>query len=104
MPNLVSLAHPSPQILGKTQIGVFPISRFFFNHSRTSDDIDMKLGPETKLDNRSKTTSKKFDNGVMLGDCDVIMIFPIYGQYGAIRKLNSGRIVCKTYIFINSNL
>ena len=40
----------------------------------------------------------------MLGDCDVIMIFPIYGQYGAIRKLNSGRIVCKTYIFINSNL
>ena len=40
----------------------------------------------------------------MLGDCDVIMILPIYGQYGAIRKLDSGGIVCKTYIFINSNL
>ena len=29
---------------------------------------------------------------------------PIYGQFGAIWKPNSGRIVCKTYIFINSNL
>ena len=37
-------------------------------------------------------------------NCDVIVIFPIYGQFGAIRKLDSGRIVCKTYIFINSNL
>ena len=34
---------------------------------------------------------------------DVIVIFPIYGQFGAIRKPDSGRIVCKTYIFINSN-
>ena len=30
--------------------------------------------------------------------------FFIYGQFGAIRKPDSGRIVCKTYIFINSNL
>ena len=35
---------------------------------------------------------------------DVIVIFPIYGQFGLIRKPDSGRIVCKTYIFINSNL
>ena len=26
--------------------------------SRTSDDIDMKLGPVTKLDNRNKATLK----------------------------------------------
>ena len=64
----------------------------------------MKLGTETKLDNRSKATSKKIDNDVMLGDCDVIIIAPIYGQYEAIWKLDSGRIVCKTYIFISSNL
>ena len=37
-------------------------------------------------------------------NCDVIVIFSIYGQFGAIRKTNSGRVVCKTYIFINSNL
>ena len=30
-----------------------------FPNPRTSDDIDMKLGPVTKLDKRYKTTSKK---------------------------------------------
>ena len=74
------------------------------HNSRTSDDIDMKLGPVTKLDKRNKTTSKKFDNNVMSKNCDVIAIFSIYGQFGAIWKPDSGRIVCKTYIFINSNL
>ena len=64
----------------------------------------MKLGPITKLDKRNKTTSNKFDDDVMSEYCDVIVIFPIYGQFGAIRKPDSGRIVCKTYIFINSNL
>ena len=64
----------------------------------------MKLGPVTKLDKRNKTTSKKFDDDVMSENCDVIVIFPIYGQFGAIRKPDSGCIVCKTYIFINSNL
>ena len=49
------------------------------HNSRTSDDIDMKLGPVTKLDKRNKITSKKIDNDVMLANCDVIVIFPIYG-------------------------
>ena len=40
----------------------------------------------------------------MLANCDVIVIFLIYGQFGAIPKLELGRIVSKTYIFINSNL
>ena len=48
--------------------------------------------------------SKKFDSDVMLENCDIIVIFPIYGQVGAIQKLDSKRIVCKTYIFIKSNL
>ena len=39
----------------------------------------------------------------MLANCDVIVIFPIYDQFGAIRMPDFGRIVCKTYIFINSN-
>ena len=73
-------------------------------NSRTSDDIYMKLGPETKPVTRNKTISKNFDNDVMSENCDIIVIFLIYGQFGAIRKPDSGRIVCKTYIFINSNL
>ena len=64
----------------------------------------MKLGPETKLDKRKKTMPKKSDDDVMLENYDVIAIFPICGQFGAICKPDSWRIVCKTYILINSNL
>ena len=64
----------------------------------------MKLGPVTKLDKRKKTTSKKIDDDVMSANCDVMVLFLIYAQFGAIRSPDSGRIVCKSYIFINSNL
>ena len=55
----------------------------------------MKFGPVTKFDKRNKTTSKKND---------VLVIFPIFDQFGAIQKPDSGRIVRKTYIFIKNNL
>ena len=58
-------------------------------NSRTSDDIDMKLGPVTKLDKRNKTTSKKFDVDVMSENCDVIVIFRIFGQFGAVWRPDS---------------
>ena len=64
----------------------------------------MTLGPVTKLDKRNKTTSKKFDISVMSGNCDVIVIFQIFGQLGAVRRPDSGHRVCKTYVFSNSNL
>ena len=35
---------------------------------------------------------------------NLIVIFSIYGQFGAIRKPDSGHIIYKTYIFINNNL
>ena len=66
----------------------------------TSNDIDMKLRPITKLDKRNKTTSKKFDDDLMSGNCDVIVIFPMYGYIGAIWKPDSGGAIYKTYIFI----
>ena len=37
-------------------------------------------------------------------NCDDIVIFFIYGQFGAIQKPDSRHMVYKTYIFINSNL
>ena len=40
----------------------------------------------------------------MSKNCDVFVVFSIYGQFGTIRKPYSERIVCKTYIFVNSNL
>ena len=45
------------------------------HNSRTSDDIDMKLGPVPNLDKRNKKTSKKFDDEVMSENCNVIAIF-----------------------------
>ena len=64
----------------------------------------MKLGPVTKIGKRNTATSKKFNNDFMSTNCDVIAIFPFYGQFGAIWKPYFGRIVCKTYIFIYCNL
>ena len=61
----------------------------------------MKLGPVTKYDKRIKTTSQKRDDDFMSGNCNVTAVFPIFGQFGAIQKLDSGCIVCKTYIFTN---
>ena len=66
------------------------------HNSRTSDDINTKLGPVTKLDKRNKIASNKFDDDIMSENCDVIVIFSIYGQFGAIRKPDSGSRPCKT--------
>ena len=49
----------------------------------------MKFGPVTKPDRKNKTTSKKFDDDV---------------KFGAIQKPDFAGIVCKTFMFINSNL
>ena len=40
----------------------------------------------------------------MSANCEVTVIFPNCGQFGAIRKSGCGRLVCKIYIFINSSL
>ena len=40
----------------------------------------------------------------MSANCDVIAIFLIYGQFGAIRKPDSGLMICNTHIFIDSDL
>ena len=64
----------------------------------------MKLRPVTKLDKKNKTITKRFDDDVMQANCDVIVIFLIFCQFEAMQKPDSRCIVCKIYIFINSNL
>ena len=106
--------HNSPQSpdIGKNSdggISNFRISGQFlikenFHNSRTSADIDMKLGPVAKLHKKNKTTSKKVDVEIMPGTCDVIVFFRIFGQFGAVRRPNSGHRICKSYVFSNSNL
>ena len=112
MPNLVSLTCNSFQILGKTQTGIFlisgtsgqPLIKENFQNSRTRDDIGMKFEQSTKFNKRNKKRLNQFDDDVMPAYCDIIAIFLIYGQFGAILKRDYRSIICKTYIFIKSNL
>ena len=75
---------------------VFPISGFLVNplikenchNSRATDEIHMKLGSVTKPDKRHKTMLKKFNDGIMSGNCDAIIIFPVYGQFGVTWKIS----------------
>ena len=55
----------------------------------------MKLGLVTKLDKKNKTTSKTFDDDVMSKNCDVIVIFRIFSQFGAVRRPVSGTVSAK---------
>ena len=64
----------------------------------------MNLGPVTKLDKRNKTTSKNFDIDIMSENYDVIVIFRIFGQLGAIRRPDCGYRVWKSYVFSNRKL
>ena len=50
----------------------------------------------TKIDKKKETTSKNFDDDPMSGNCDNIVIFPIYGQFGSIRKSESD-------VFVSNN-
>ena len=59
----------------------------------------MKLGSVTKFDKKNKMTPKIFGDDVMSTSCDVIIICPIYGQFGAIQKPDSGRIVSKISLY-----
>ena len=64
----------------------------------------MKLGQVTNLEKRNKKPSKKMSSYVISKNYDAIVIFRIYGEFGAICKPDSGRIVDETNIFIKSNL
>ena len=63
----------------------------------------MKLGPVTKLNKWNTLTSQKIGDDVMSANM-MSLFFPIYYQFAAIQKPDSGRFVDKTYISINSNL
>ena len=102
--NLVSLSLISLQILGKTHAGGIsdfqiygqPLVKLNCQSSRASGDIDMKLGPVTKHEKSSKTTSK---NLTMISCRQIVTSLSFFGfipQIGAIRKPDSWRIITLT--------
>ena len=65
----------------------------------------MKLEPVPKIDKRNKKKIRPKDVTLTSSEmCDVIVIFPIFGQFGAVPTPDSRHKVCKTYVFSNSNL
>ena len=70
-----------------------------YHNCRTSNNTDMKLGQVTKFNKSNTVTSRKTDDNVMSGNCDVTVIFPFHGQFRAIRKMNSGCMVCENLYF-----
>ena len=107
MQNLVSLTHPNLQILEKAQT-IIPISGFlvkspinkYYHNSRFSNGIEKKYDPVTRPE---KHNVKKIDGEVVLAKYDIVIIFPIYGLFGAIRNPDFGHMVYNSYIFINTN-
>ena len=83
MKNLLSVTRPSPQILGKTQTGIFPTSGSGqsltsknCHTSGTSNDIGIKRGPVTTTrDKRNTVTSKKLDDNVISAKSDALSFF-----------------------------
>ena len=55
--------------------------------------LTWNLDQQLKLARVTRQRQKKIDDDVMLTNCDVIVFFPIYGQFAAIQKRDSGRIV-----------
>ena len=91
IPNL-----PESPELGKTQTGGivnFQNSAEFLitencQNSRTSDDIDMKLGPVTKLDKRNKTASKQ----LTMTSCQKIVTSLLFFRFMANLEQSGSRI------------
>ena len=94
MPNLVLITLPVSRYWVKIRQRYFP---FYYHsnchNSRASTDIDIN--------------AKKRQKNLILKSCwevNFIVTFPIYGEFEAIQKLNTGRMVCKTYISSNRSL
>ena len=88
MPNLVSpyFGQKSGGDISDFQISLHSPVNGNFHNSRTSDDINIKLGPVTKIDKRNTETSKKVIDDIILTNCDVNVIYLIYEQFIAIHN------------------
>ena len=77
IPNLVILSHSSPRILGKVQ------TLFFSNFQKPVTNLEHYLNLRREIRWRQK-------NLITTTNYDVIVISPIYGQFGSIRRPNAG--------------
>ena len=79
MPKSQDFGQNSDGAISDFQISGQSLIKLNCHNCRTSDGIDMKLRPVNKIDKKHRATLTKFDDDVMSGGFDVIVIFPIYG-------------------------
>ena len=63
----------------------------------------MEPGSLSKVEKRNVIKSKKCDNDILSAHYDVIFIFLIYDQFGAIRKLDAGCKIHNIQFFMNNS-
>ena len=92
MPQSPDIGQNSNRCVSDIKISGQCLKKVNCHNSRTCDDIDMKLGPVSKLEKRNKILSREFDDDVMSVNCEDIVIFSIYSQFGAVQNLISGQL------------
>ena len=103
LPHSTGFGRHSYRGLSNFQISSLSSVNKNWHDTRISNDVNMKLGPMTKLGKRNTAMSKKIDDDDMSASYDVIDIVFFYGQFWAIWMPVSGRTVCDCYVLINSN-
>ena len=66
--------------------------------------LTWNLDQQLTLTRETNKRQKKFDVDVVSENCDIIVIFWIFGQFGAVWRPDSGFRVCKSYVSDNNNL
>ena len=97
MPQSPDIEQNSDGVISNFQISDQSLIKENCRNSRTSDDIDMKLGPVTKLDKRNKTTLKK----LAMSSCQKIVTSLSFFQFTA--TSNSVTLDRTTLISATSN-
>ena len=97
MPQSPDIGQNSDGVISDFQVSGESLIKQNFDKSRTSDDIDMKLGLVTKFDKRNKKPSKKIENNVMpqiLKSWSFIQFMDNLEESGD--RISDPHIVCET--------
>ena len=97
MPQSPDIGQNSDGVISDFQVSGESLIKQNFDKSRTSDDIDMKLGLVTKFDKRNKKPSKKIENNAMpqiLTSWSFIQFMDNLEESGD--RISDPHIVCET--------
>ena len=99
MPESPDIGQNSDRGISNFQISGQSFIKENCHNFRTSDNIDIKLGPVTKLYKRNQATAEEIDDEAMSANCDVNFFFQIYDQFWAIQEPDSAKL---TFLLIVS--